>query len=219
MPWAAPTSRVKSYHSRSCQSAAGSESAFSCWYAPSGKKAGSPRREFPVVTASHRSVIAWRKATESVLGRVRVCGSAPAPGATGRAVGGPVCWIAGVARGGGSDGGRVEGELVAPALVPPALGLVAVCGAGAAALPHPASPPPASRAATTLADRRAHFMLSPATFAFPSRVQPRLLHHRGGRPADRNVRGTRHYGSMRTDSRQYRPDLRPTIRLIVGYIR
>ena len=35
-----------------------------------------------MVTASHRSAIALRKATESVRGKARVCGSAPAPGAT-----------------------------------------------------------------------------------------------------------------------------------------
>jgi hypothetical protein len=37
------------------------------------------------VTASHRSAIAWSKATERALGKALVCGRAPAPGATGRA--------------------------------------------------------------------------------------------------------------------------------------
>ena len=80
---AARTSRVKSYQSRSCQSAAGYGIAFTCLYAATGKKAGRPNRGFPVVTASHRSAIAWRKAAEPVLGKARVCGRVPAPGATG----------------------------------------------------------------------------------------------------------------------------------------
>ena len=40
-----------------------------------------------MVTASHTSCIAARKAGEFVLGKARVCGRAPAPGATGRAAG------------------------------------------------------------------------------------------------------------------------------------
>src|SRR5256884_4003163 len=84
---AARTSRTKSYQSRSCQSAAGYGSAFTCLYAATGKKPGRPKRGFPVVTASHRSAIALRKAAESVRGKARVWGSAPAPGATGRAAG------------------------------------------------------------------------------------------------------------------------------------
>ncbi len=43
-----------------------------------------------MVTASHTSCIASRNAAEPVLGKARVCGRAPAPGATGRAVGGPL---------------------------------------------------------------------------------------------------------------------------------
>src|SRR5213082_2679296 len=84
---AARTSRTKSYQSRSCQSGTGYGSAFTCLYAATGKKPGRPKRGFPVVTASHRSAIALRNAAESVRGKARVCGSAPAPGATGTADG------------------------------------------------------------------------------------------------------------------------------------
>src|SRR5947207_2302023 len=83
----ARTSRTKSYQSRSCQSGTGYGSAFTCLYAATGKKPGRAKRGFPVVTASHRSAIAWRNAAESVRGKARVCGSAPAPGATGTADG------------------------------------------------------------------------------------------------------------------------------------
>src|SRR5712691_276213 len=96
-PCAARTSRVKSYQSRSCQSAAGYGIAFTCLYAATGKKAGRPNRGFPVVTASHRSSIAWRKAAEAVLGKARVCGRAPAPGATGRDTGDAVALARGAA--------------------------------------------------------------------------------------------------------------------------
>src|ERR1700722_5927771 len=61
--------------------------AFTCLYAASGKKAGRPKRGLPVVTASHRSVMACRKAADFALGKARVCGRAPAPGATGRGAG------------------------------------------------------------------------------------------------------------------------------------
>jgi len=88
---------VKSCQSRACQSAAGSGIAFTCSYAATGKKAGRPNRGFPVVTASHRSAIAWRKAPEAVLGKARVCGRAPAPGATGRDTGPVVALARGVA--------------------------------------------------------------------------------------------------------------------------
>src|SRR5580693_7924976 len=61
--------------------------AFTCLYAASGKKAGRPKRGLPVVTASHRSVIACWKAADFALGKAPVCGRAPAPGATGREAG------------------------------------------------------------------------------------------------------------------------------------
>src|SRR4029077_2569268 len=89
--------RPKSYQSRYCQSAAGYGIAFTCLYAASGKNAGRPNLGFPVVTASHRSSIALRKATEVVRGRARVCGRAPAPGATGRDDGAAACVARGVA--------------------------------------------------------------------------------------------------------------------------
>src|SRR5260370_42435986 len=98
---AARTSRVKSYQSRYCQSASGYGIAFTCLYAASGKNTGRPKRGFPVVTASHRSAIALRKAAESVRGRVGVCGRAPAPGATGSEAGGEVAVACGVALPGG----------------------------------------------------------------------------------------------------------------------
>src|SRR5437667_101559 len=85
---AARTSRPKSYQSRSCQSGTGYGIALTCLYAARGKKPGRAKRGFPVVTASHRSAIALRNAAESVRGKARVCGSAPAPGATGTADGG-----------------------------------------------------------------------------------------------------------------------------------
>src|SRR5690242_1612470 len=47
-----------------------------------------------MVTASHRSAIALRKATEFVPGRPWVCGLVPAPGATGRAAVGEACRVA-----------------------------------------------------------------------------------------------------------------------------
>src|SRR5579872_6648530 len=94
---AARTSRTKSYQSRSCQSGTGYGSAFTCLYAATGKKPGRPKRGFPVVTASHRSAIALRNAAESVRGKARVCGSAPAPGATGRADGDALAVALGVA--------------------------------------------------------------------------------------------------------------------------
>jgi hypothetical protein len=76
--------------------------AFTCRYAASGKKAGRPKRGLPVVTASHRSAMALRKAAEAVRGRAWVCGRAPAPGATGTAAVGT------------ADGGEAEvGEAAA----------------------------------------------------------------------------------------------------------
>src|SRR2546429_466433 len=71
----------------SCQSGTGYGSAFTCLYAATGKKPGRAKRGFPVVTASHRSAMALRNAAESVRGKARVCGNAPAPGATGTADG------------------------------------------------------------------------------------------------------------------------------------
>src|SRR6266702_1616041 len=94
---AARTSRVKSYQSRYCQSAAGYGIAFTCLYAASGKKAGRPNRGSPVVTASHRSAMAWPNAAEAVRGKAGVCGRAPAPGATGRDAGDAVALACGVA--------------------------------------------------------------------------------------------------------------------------
>ncbi len=57
-----------------------------------------------MVTASHRSAIAWRKAVEPVLGKARVCGRAPAPGATGSDTGDAVALARGVARAAGAEG-------------------------------------------------------------------------------------------------------------------
>src|SRR5215472_6088428 len=61
--------------------------ALSCSYAASGKNAGSANRDLPVVTASHRSWMALRNATDFVLGKAWVCLRRPAPGATGSALG------------------------------------------------------------------------------------------------------------------------------------
>ncbi len=82
-----------------------------CLYAATGKKPGRPKRGFPVVTASHRSAIALRKAAESVRGKARVCGSAPAPGATGRADGDALAVARGVVLASG-DADFAEGDPV-----------------------------------------------------------------------------------------------------------
>src|SRR5690349_19993522 len=108
---AARTSRTKSYQSRYCQSAAGYGSALTCRYAATGKNPGRPKRGFPVVTASHRSAIAVRKAAESVRARERVCGRAPEPGATGTADGDALAVARGVALGAG-DADSAEGDPV-----------------------------------------------------------------------------------------------------------
>ena len=91
-----------------------------CWYAATGKKPDRPKRGFPVVTASHRSAIALRKATESVRGKARVCGSAPAPAATGTADGDALAVARGVALGPG-DADFAEGDPV-PATLAVAVG-------------------------------------------------------------------------------------------------
>ena len=91
-----------------------------CWYAATGKKPGRPKRGFPVVTASHRSAIALRKAAEPVRGKARVCGSAPAPGATGTADGDALAVARGVALGPG-DADFAEGDPV-PATLAVAVG-------------------------------------------------------------------------------------------------
>src|SRR6516162_979547 len=96
--WAAATSSVKSYQSRYCQSDCGLAIAFTWAYAASGKKAGSARRGCPVVTASHRSCMAFLKAVDFTVGNALVCVRRPAPGATGSALG---------------EGGRGGGELAA----------------------------------------------------------------------------------------------------------
>jgi hypothetical protein len=68
-----------------------------------------------VVTASHRSAIALSKADEGVPGKARVCGSAPAPGATGLADGGALAVARGVTLAvGGAD--FAEGDPVPAAL-------------------------------------------------------------------------------------------------------
>ena len=127
--------------------------ALSCRYAASGKKAGWAKRGFPLVTASHRSVIALRKAAESVPGRAPVCGRAPAPGATGGA-GGGVALACGTALPAVLAGGSVGGDpvpvvlaLVVLALVVLALVVLALVAGGDGA-GEPA-PHPASRAAVT----------------------------------------------------------------------
>src|SRR5215469_6992579 len=61
--------------------------ALTCWYAASGKNAGSAYLALPVVTASHRSCTRLRNATVFVVGSVCVCGRRPAPGSTGSALG------------------------------------------------------------------------------------------------------------------------------------
>src|SRR5271165_3383414 len=150
--------------------------AFSCRYAASGKKAGRPKRGFPLVTASHRSAIALRKAVDSVRGKVPVCGRAPAPGATGREAGDGGALACGTALPAGLAG--VVGCDVTP--VPGALAWVADGGgAGEDGAGEPA-PHPASRAAVMSAvasgGRRDNIIPSPRHVAFSFRVQPRLLH-------------------------------------------
>src|SRR5438128_9308957 len=127
--------------------------AFSCRYAASGKKAGRPKRALPVVTASHRSVIAWRKASESVLGKARVCGRAPAPGATGSGAGDEAALACGAALPVGLAAGGVRGDPV-----PVALALAGAEGTGERP-PHPASRTAAMAAAASCA-RRDHAMPS-----------------------------------------------------------
>src|SRR5271157_825012 len=162
--------------------------AFSCWYAACGKKAGRPKRGLPVVTASHRSVIASRKAAESVRGKVRVCGRAPAPGATGREAGDGVALACGTALPAGRAGGCVCGDLVSVALALVAGGV----GAGEP-VPHPASRA-AMMSAAASGTRRDHPMKSPATSRSRSECS------RDYCTADRNVGGTRHYGNMAGES-------------------
>src|SRR5208282_1538994 len=108
--------------------------AFSCRYAASGKKAGWAKRGFPLVTASHRSVIALRKAAESVPGKAPVCGRAPAPGATGREAGDGVALACGTALPAVLAGGCVCGDAG-----PVALALVAGGDGAGEPAPHPAS--------------------------------------------------------------------------------
>src|SRR5271166_5736215 len=162
--------------------------AFSCWYAACGKKAGRPKRGLPVVTASHRSVIALRKASESVSGKARVCGRAPAPGATGREAGDGVALACGTALPAGRAGGCVCGDLVSVALALVAGGV----GAGEP-VPHPASRA-AMMSAAASGTRRDHPMKSPATSRSRSECS------RDYCTADRNVGGTRHYGNMAGES-------------------
>src|SRR5215472_3937642 len=113
---AARTSRTKSSQSRYCQSEAGLGIAFTCLYAATGKNPGSPKRGFPVVTASHRSAIAFRKGTEPGRGTAGVGGSAPAPGATGGAGGDALAVTCGVGLPVG-DGAAAEGDLVSATLL------------------------------------------------------------------------------------------------------
>src|SRR5947209_20486527 len=114
--------------------------AFTCRYAASGKNADRPKPGLPVVTASHRSAIALRKAAEFVRGRAWVCGQAPAPGATGTAAVGEACGAA-----------LRVGVAVRPSVAgdddtaddPVALALAVIAGdGGAGGLPHPVSKTP-----------------------------------------------------------------------------
>src|SRR5690348_4798723 len=134
---AARTSRTKSDQSRSCQSGTGYGIAFTCLYAATGKKPGRAKRGFPVVTASHRSAIALSKAAVRVPGKARVCGSAPAPGATGRTDGDALPVARGVTL--AVDGADfAEGDPVLAALDDTA------GGGGPDESPHPASRTPAA---------------------------------------------------------------------------
>src|SRR5271166_2741584 len=155
--------------------------AFSFRYAASGKKAGWAKRGFPLVTASHRSVIALRKAAESVPGKAPVCGRAPAPGATGRGAGDGVALACGTALPAVLAAGSVGGDPVPVvlALVVPAL----VAGGDGAGEP---APDPASRAAVTSrtvvrsaaasGGRRDNLIIDTPPRRVWFRVQPRLLH-------------------------------------------
>src|SRR5271166_1181868 len=147
-PWAssacaAATSSVKSYQSRYCQSDSGSAIAFTCSYAASGKKAGRASRGFPVVTASHRSCMAFLKATDLVLGNALVCSRRPAPGATGSALG----------RGGnGGPAARAVGSSPVTDGVGETLGAaLLVALTGRVLVPAPAFPPQAAQAASSAA--------------------------------------------------------------------
>ena len=93
--------------------------------AAAGELAG-VRGDAALASELYERACAWRKAAECVLGKVRVCGMAPAPGATGRAADGPVRRCAGdealpapgwaVAAGLDGGGVRLDGGGVRPVL-------------------------------------------------------------------------------------------------------
>src|SRR5437763_15023090 len=204
----ARTSRTKSYQSRSCQSGTGYGSAFTCLYAATGKKPGRAKRGFPVVTASHRSAIAWRNAAESVRGKARVCGSAPAPGATGTADGDALALDVALALG---DADFAEGDPV------PAVLAFAAGGGGPDEPLHPASRTAAASqtVATSGASRDNLIVATRARIRPEVLVQPRLLQRPVG-----NVSGARQYGEHGTTFPAYRqaPDRRrPARRVLAGY--
>jgi hypothetical protein len=131
--------------------------------------------------------MALRKATDWMLGRARVCGRAPAPGATGIAAGEPAAW-----------GAEAEAELSCGLALVAGLALLAVlaglAGAGLAGADGwaPLLQPVSKAAAITAAASgvlRANRMPSPAALAIPFRVQPTLVHavtrrrHPGAGPA------------------------------------
>jgi len=116
-----------------------------------------------VVTASHRSAIALRNAAESVRGKARVCGSAPAPGATGTADGDALALTLGVALEAG-DADFAEGDPV-PAV------LAFAAGEGwPGEPPHPASRTAAARETVTTSGA-SRDNLNAAT---PPRIRPEV---------------------------------------------
>src|SRR5580704_1686647 len=207
---AARTSRTKSYQSRSCQSTTGYGSALTCVYAATGKKPGRAKRGFPVVTASHRSAIVLRNAAESVRGKALVCGSAPAPGATGTADGDALGVTADVALALG-DADFAEGDPVPPVLA------FAADGGGPDEPLHPASraAAPSQTVATSGASRDNLNVATPPRIRPEVRVQPRLLQRPVG-----NVSGARQYGEHGTTvpaNRQAPDRRRPARRVLAGH--
>jgi hypothetical protein len=109
-----------------------------------------------------------------MLGRARVCGRAPAPGATGSAAGEPAAW-----------GAEAEEELgcglalvAGLALLRVLAGLAGVELAGADVCVPLLQPVSKAAAMTTAASGvlRANRMPSPAALTIPFRVQPTLVH-------------------------------------------
>jgi hypothetical protein len=121
--------------------------------------------------------MALRKATDWMLGRARVGGRAPAPGATGSAAGEPAAWDAEAEAGLGCGLALVAGlALLAGLAVLAGLAGVELAGAeGWAPLPQAVSKAAAMTAAAS-GVLRANRMPSPAALTIPFRVQPTLVH-------------------------------------------